>query len=235
MSEWNDNETMPAASKLGGALAVIGGVSYFGLLVVHGDLPDETAEAALAHIAGRDEWRLLKLAIVGSLFCWIGALAALARSLGRGASGLLARWSHGVMTVGVAIVVVEYAVIGYALKDVADAWQAARLPERASHLAMAEVMLAIAGGLFHSFVTWLLGLGFLLAGAAVVLDRRYPRWLGWPVVVTGTGSLLAGATRFVGLNLVPYPLLYGAFVIPSALWLAVTGVLLWRTGAEPSS
>jgi hypothetical protein len=235
MTDSGKSGTTSAASRFGGALAIVGGLGYFGLLLVHGDLPDETTETALAHIAGRDEWRLLKLAIVGSLLCWIGALAALARSLGQGASGLLARWSQGVMVVGVSIVAVEYAVIGYALKDVADAWQAARLPERATYLAAAEIMLGISGGLFHSFVAWMLGLAYVLAGAAVVLDRRYPRWLGWPAVVTGSGALLAGATRFVGMSFIPYPLLYGAFVIPSTLWLAVVGVLLWRQPAQPSA
>lgn len=42
-------------------LAIIGGLGYFALLLIHGDLPDETTEAALAHIAGRDEWRLFVL------------------------------------------------------------------------------------------------------------------------------------------------------------------------------
>jgi hypothetical protein len=224
-----------AASRLGGALALIGGLGYVGLLIVHGDLPDETAAVALAHIAGRGEWRLLKLGLVAALLCWVGALTALERSLGAGVGGLLARWSVGVAAVGASIVAVEYAIIGHALKDVAVAWQAAPTAERAGHVAAAEIMLAISGGLFHSFVAWMLGLPIMLAGAAVALSRRWPRWLGWPAVGTGSGALVAGLTRFLGVEWVPYPLLYGAFVIPSALWLAVVGVFLWREGRAPRS
>lgn len=215
------------ALKFGGALAVIGGLGYFVALLLHGDLPDQTTEIALEHIAGRPEWRVLKLALIASLLCWIGAFTALVRSLPQGLSRLLGRWSVSISIVGVAIVVVEYAIIGHALKDVADAWLAAPAADRDVSLRMAEVMLAITGGLFHSFVAWMLGLPYVLLGAAIVLGRVYPRWLGWVAVAAGSGALLAGATRFLGLGLVPYPLLYGGFVIPLCLWLAAVGVLMW--------
>jgi hypothetical protein len=37
---------------LGGVLAVVGGLGYFIALLFHGDLPDQTTEIALTHIAG---------------------------------------------------------------------------------------------------------------------------------------------------------------------------------------
>jgi hypothetical protein len=216
------------ALKFGGALAVLGGLGYFVTLLLHGDLPDQTTEIALEHIAGRPEWRVLKLALIASVLCWIGAFTALVRSLPQGLSNLLGRWAVSISIVGVAIVVVEYAIIGHALKEVADAWLAAPAADTEAYLRMAEVMLAITGGLFHSFVAWMLGLPYVLLGAAVVLGRGYPRWLGWVAVVAGSGALLAGTTRFLGIGLVPYPLLYGGFVIPLSLWLAGMGVLMWR-------
>jgi hypothetical protein len=216
------------ALKFGGALAVMGGLGYFVTLLLHGDLPDQTTEIALEHIAGRPEWRVLKLALIGFLLCWIGAFTALSRSLSRSLSNLLGRWAVSIAIVGVAIVTVEYAIIGHALKDVADAWIAAPVTDREVHLWMADVMLAITGGLFHSFVAWMLGLPYVLLGVAIVLGRGYPRWLGWVAVVAGSGALLAGTTRFLGVGLVPYPLLYGGFVIPLSIWTAAMGVLMWR-------
>lgn len=216
------------ALQVGGVLAIVGGLGYFITLLLHGDLPDQTTEIALEHIAGRPEWRLLKLALIASVLCWIGAFTALARSLSGGLSGLLARYAVSSATIGIAIVMVEYAIIGHALKDVADAWLAAPAPEAQVQLRMAEVMLAITGGLFHSFVAWMLGLPYVLLGTAIVLGRGYPRWLGWVAVVAGSGALLAGTTRFLGVNLVPYPLLYGGFVLPLNVWLAAIGVLMWR-------
>lgn len=225
----NDAVTMDRpALKFGGALAVIGALGYFVTLLLHGDLPDQTTEIALEHIAGRPEWRALKLALIASVFCWIGAFTALVRSLPPGLSNLVGRWAVSISIVGVAIVVAEYAIIGHALKEVADTWLVAPATDREVNLRMAEVMLAITGGLFHSFVAWMLGLPYVLLGAAIVLGRGYPRWLGWVAVVAGSGALLAGTTRFLGIGLVPYPLLYGGFVMPLSIWLAAMGVLMWR-------
>lgn len=216
------------ALKFGGALAVIGGLGYFVTLLLHGDLPDQTTEIALEHIAGRPEWRALKLTLIACVLCWIGAFTALARSLPQGLSSLLGRWAVSISIVGAGIVVVEYAIIGHALKDVAVAWLASPATDTEATLRMADVMLAITGGLFHSFVAWMLGLPYVLLGVAVVVGDGYPRWLGWVAIVAGSGALLAGTTRFLGFGLVPYPLLYGGFVIPLCLWLAAMGVLMWR-------
>jgi hypothetical protein len=74
------------ALKFGGVLAVMGGLGYFVTLLLHGDLPDQTVEITLDHIAGRPEWRVLKLALIVSVLCWIGALTALIQSLPQGLS-----------------------------------------------------------------------------------------------------------------------------------------------------
>ncbi len=215
--------------QFGGALAVIGGLGYFFTLLLHGDLPDQSTEIALEHIAGRPEWRALKLALIASIFCWIGAFTILVRSFPRSLSNLIGRWAVSISTIGAAIVVVEYAIIGHALKEVADTWAMAPTTDQEAILPMADVMLAITGGLFHSFVAWMLGLPYILLGVAIVLGRAYPRWLGWIAVVAGSGALLAGTTRFLGIGLVPYPLLYGGFVIPLCIWLTAMGALMWRS------
>lgn len=217
-----------ATLKFGGALAIIGGLGYFVTLLLHGDLPDQSAETALDHIAGRPEWRVLKLSLIASVMCWLGAFNALASSLPAGVSKLLGRWSVSIATVGVATVVVEYAIIGHALKDVADTWRAASPTDREATLRLGEVMLEITGGLFHSFVAWLIGLPFSLLGVSIIVGRVYPQLLGWAALVAGAGAFLAGTTRFLGIELVPFPLLYGGFIIPLCFWLAVMGVFMWR-------
>ena len=65
---------------------------------------------------------------------------------------------------------------------------------------------------FHSLVLWMLGIPFVLAGAAVALEGAHPRWLGAIPMIAGLGAVVAGATRFLGLEVVPYALLYGGFV-----------------------
>jgi hypothetical protein len=66
------------------------------------------------------------------------------------------------------------------------------------------------------------------AGPAVALGRGYPRWLGWVATAAGAGALVTGTTLFLGVNLMPFPLLYGGFVIPLTIWLTVMGLLMWR-------
>ncbi len=219
--------------KIGSCLAIAGGLGYSLSLLMHGDLPDQTTELALEHISATPEWRILKLTLIVSLLCWIGAFEAFSRSMKHHVSSYLARYAVAIGIIGASIVIVEYAIIGHALKDVADMWISADGAEGNTQLIIAEVMLAISGGLFHSFVAWMIGLPFILLGLAIANSLEYPHWFGWTAVVLGSGALLAGITRFLGMNLIPYPLLYGGFVIPLSLWLTVLGGLMWRQSKQP--
>lgn len=218
----------PTTLRFGAVLAALGGFGYFVTLLLHGDLPDQTTAIALEHIADRPEWRLLKLALILSLMGWLGAFLTFKSSLANGLSKLMGQWAVSIATVGVAAVVVEYAIIGHALKDVADGWRSASAPDPAASLTIAQTMLAISGGLFHSFIAWLMGLTFILLGLSIIVGREYSKWLGWIAVLAGSISLTAGTTRFLGIELVPYPLLYGGSVIPLSLWVAVLGFVMWR-------
>lgn len=216
--------------RLGGVFAVLGGLGYFVTLLFHGDLPDQTTEIALSHIAGRPEWPVLKLALIVAIMCWVGAFVALASSLSRGASWLLSRMATACLLIGAAVVLVEYSILGHEVKKIADAWQGAAGTERAHYLVIGEALLGVTSGLFLSFIAWLLGLPYLLMGLAVACGRGYPRWLGWAAVLAGAGALVSGVARFLGSELVPFPVLYGGFVVPLNIWLAVMGVLMWRRG-----
>ncbi len=218
--------------KLGGVLAVLGGLGHFVTLLLHGNLPDQTTEIALEHIAGRAEWPALKLTLIVSVLLWVGAFVALASSLSHGLSWLLSRQAVAGVMIGATVLIVEYSVMGYAMNNVADAWQAATGPEQADIVLVAEALLGVTGGLFLSFIAWLYGLPYLLMGLAVALGRGYPRWLGWAAAAAGAGALLTGTTMFLGANFVPFPLLYGGFVIPLTIWLAVMGLLMWRRAAR---
>lgn len=218
------------ALQLGGALAIAGGLGYFITLLLHGDLPDQTTEMALDHIASRPEWPLLKLALIASVMAWVGAFIAVAGSFARGASWLLARMALACLLIGAAVVLVEYSILGHEVKRVADAWQAASGAARDHELLMGEALLGVTSGLFLSFIAWLLGLPYLLMGLAIALGRGYPRWLGWIAVVAGAGALFAGTTRFLGFEVMPFPVLYGGFIMPLNLWLAGLGIVMWKRG-----
>ncbi len=220
--------------KFGSVLAVVGGTGYFLTLLLHGDLPDETTETALLHIAGRPEWVFLKISLIFFSVCWIGAFIAITKSLSNTFSKELARFATGVLTIGVAILVIHYSIIGYALKGVADSWNSASGEEIQAYLNIAEVLLTITGSLFHNFIAWKLGLPFILLGSAIVLEIHYSNWIGWFAIIAGSGAFIAGITRFIGLEFIPYPLLYGGFVIPLNLWLVFMGMRLWKDSKSTS-
>ena len=91
-----------------------------------------------------------------------------------------------------AIWAVLQAVDGVTLKQAVDAWVAASETEKATRLADAETVRWIEWGL-QSYFRVLLGVAFLLLGAAVVVSRLIPSWLG---VVLGVGGLLSLALGF---------------------------------------
>jgi hypothetical protein len=214
--------------KLGGMLALLGGLGYFITLLLHGDLPDQTTEIALTHIAGRPEWATLKLSLIVSIMLSVGGFTALASSLSHGASWLLARMAAAVLLIGAAVVVVEYSILGYEAKRIADAWHTATGADREHYQLIAEALFGISGGLFVSFIAWLFGLPYLLMGLAIASGRAYPAAMGWVAAVGGGGALLGGTMAFLRIELVPIPALYGAFIVPLNLWLATMGMFMWR-------
>jgi hypothetical protein len=221
-------DTSHRAQAVGGWLAVVGGLGYFVLLLLHGDLPDETTATALEHIAARPEWGLLKWLLIACVFCWVGAFALLVQSMQAERSRILGRLATAALMVGATLVLVEYSILGYGLKNVANAWTAAPDAERGELLLVGDVLIQITGGLFLNFISWLIGLPFLLMGLAVSLDGRFPGVVGWVAVVGGLGAFVSGAGRFLDLFAVPFPVLYGGFIVPLVLWLAAVGLLLIR-------
>jgi hypothetical protein len=137
------------------------------------------------------------------------------------------------VVIGAAVFLVDYSIDGYELKNSADAWQTSSTPEKENKLLVAEAVFGILGETFRSFIAWLYGLPYLLLGLAVALSDEYPRWWGWVAVVAGAGAVVAGTTLFLDVPLVPFPLLFGGFVIPLNIWLAVIGLLMWRRAALP--
>ena len=59
----------------------------------------------------------------------------------------------------------------------------------------------------------------------------YPAWLGWVGVVGGSGSLIAGVTKFLGVGLLP-EWLFIEFAIVVSLWMVAMGILMWRRAAQ---
>lgn len=162
IEEQQTQQRQRAIAATGGALAIVGGFGYFILLLLHGDLPDQSTAVALEHIAGRAEWSVLKWLLIASVLCWVGAFWMLAHSFRRSSSWVLGHLASAGVAVGATLVLVEYSIIGYGVKNVAEAWATSTGPEQEAALIVGRALLGVTGGLFLNFITWLIGLPFLL-------------------------------------------------------------------------
>ena len=89
---------------------------------------------------------------------------------------------------------------GITLKQAVEAWVAASGPEKATRFADVETVRWTEWGLQSHFRV-LLGVAFLLLGAALVVSRLVPSWLGVLLVVAGLLSLVIGiSVGYAGLE-----------------------------------
>jgi hypothetical protein len=103
---------------------------------------------------------------------WVGAFVTLAFALSRGPGWLPARLAVPCVAIGATLMLVEYPILGYEMKNLADSWHVATGAEKEAKALVAEAMLGVTGGLFLNFIAWLIGLPYVLMGLAVSLSGR---------------------------------------------------------------
>ena len=214
--------------RAGALCAVLGTLANIAASVGHGDLPEAGTSAQLAFVAARDSWSHVHLASVLAVLLWLVAFVALTESLRATRGATAGRLGLAAAFVGAGVHVVFFSIDGYALKRTADAWATASPERRLSLTHAGELVLLLQNSQFVSAIALLLGLPFVLFGLAVARSGAFPAWFGWIAVLAGTGSLVTGTTRFVGLELVPDPVLFLAFALPASLWTAALAWPVWR-------
>ena len=222
-----------ALLRTGAVCAITGTLANIAATAGHGDLPEAGTAAELAFVAGRASWSHVHLLSIVGVLLWLAGFVALAQSLRGTPAAALGRLALASAYVGAGVHVVFFSIDGYALKRTADAWAAATGAQQADLLQAGDLVLLLQNSQFVSAIAFMLGLPFALFGVAVARSRTYPAWLGWVAVLAGLGSLVTGATRFVGFDqLIPDPVLFPAFALPASSWIAVLGVLMWRRAAR---
>ena len=215
--------TAAACAVLGAVVSVAPGIGY-------GELPSRAdPEAVLRYLAARPAWywSLVHLGFVVGALLWVGALVALAGSLADGPARGLGRLSAAAAVVGAAVHVVDSSLSGAGLAALAAAWDTAPADQRADVVRDAEALLGALEGTWASVATFFHGLPFALFGSAVVLDRRFPAWLGGVGLAGGLGSLAVGPAMFLGADAAP-EWLFVAFALVVSLWMVTMGGLMWR-------
>jgi hypothetical protein len=177
--------------RLSGAL-LLGGfvVNAIQRMILHPTGEEDNHEAIFTEYAASDAWVATHLAEFVLVLVALAGLLVLCRALRR-ETPYLALLAAGAIIASGATWAVLQAVDGVTLKQTVDAWVAAPETEEATRYADAETTRWIEWGL-QSYFRVLLGVAFLLLGAAAVVSRLVPSWLGVFLVVGGLLSLAVG-------------------------------------------
>lgn len=179
------------ALTLSGTLLVVGFVvNGIQRMIWHPTGEEDDHEAIFTEYAASDAWEATHFAEFVLVLVTFAGLLVLCRAL-RPKTPYLALLAAGAIVVTAAAWTALQAVDGVALKQAVDAWAAAPAAEETTRFADAETVRWTEWGL-QSYLRVLLGVAFLLLGAAVVVGRLVPPWLGVLLVVAGLLSFAIG-------------------------------------------
>jgi hypothetical protein len=188
------------ALALSGVLLVIGFiVNGVQRMLLHPTGAEDDHEAIFTDYADSDVWVASHLLEFVLVLVALAGLLVLCRAL-RPETPYLALLAAGAITASGAVWAVLQGVDGVALKQAVDAWVDASGAEETSRFADAEAVRWVEWGLQACFRV-LLGVAFLLLGAAIVSSRLVASWLGVLLVVAGMLSVVVGVSvAYAGLE-----------------------------------
>jgi hypothetical protein len=180
------------ALTLSGVLLVVGFVvNAIQRMLWHPTGEEDDHEAIFTEYAASDAWEATHLAEFVLVLVAFGGFLVLCGALRRETPYLTLLAAGAIIATAATWAVLE-AVDGVTLKQSVDAWAGASRPEQATRFGDAETVRWTEWGL-QSYFRVLLGIAFLLLGAAAVVSRLVPNWLG---VLLAVGGLLSFAVGF---------------------------------------
>jgi len=188
------------ALTLSGALLLSGLiVNAIQRMILHPSGAEDDHPAIFAAYAASDAWVGTHLAEFVLLLVAFTGLLVLCHALHR-ETPFLALLAAGAIIATAAAYAVLQAVDGVTLKQTVDAWASASGNEKATRFADAETVRWIEWGV-QSYFRIVLGVAFLLLGAAAVLNRLVPTWMAALLGLCGVLSLLVGiSVGYAGLE-----------------------------------
>jgi hypothetical protein len=176
---------------LSGAL-LLGGfvVNAIQRMLLHPTGAEDDHEAIFTAYAASDAWVATHLAEFLLVLVALAGLLVLCRALRRETPNLALLAAGALIASGAAWAALQ-AVDGVTLKQAVDAWAASSGAEKGTRYADAETVRWVEWGL-QGYFRVLLGVAFLLLGAAGFVSRLVPSWLGVLLVAGGLLSVAIG-------------------------------------------
>jgi hypothetical protein len=161
-------------------------------MTLHPSGDEDNHEAIFTEYADSGAWVAAHLGQFAGVVIALSGLLVLYRVLqARGGADVLARFAAAATIATAAVWAVLQGLDGVALKQAVDAWVGASGTEKEIRFADAETVRWLEWG-FQSYFRILLGLTFALFGAAIIVTRLVPVWLGWLAVLGGLFSIAIG-------------------------------------------
>jgi hypothetical protein len=160
----------------------------------------------------------------------VAALVLLSQRMATGQAKVVTTLGEIGAVVGLAVAAALQAIDGIALKAMVNAWSNAPESKKEMLFYAAFAVRQIEIGL-ASIMSLLLGLTVAIYGIALLIDRSFPKWLGYFAIAGGIPTAIAGIimayTGFSGLAM--------AINMPSSflllVWMIVLGIYVWRKPA----
>jgi uncharacterized protein YidB (DUF937 family) len=180
------------ALRLAGALMVGGLLVNVGFTLVHPAGEEDDHEAIFTEYAESDAWVAIHLGQFVGVLLALGGLLALYQGMRTGGhTPALAVFAAVAAVATSAIWAVLQGLDGVGLKQAVEAWVGASGQEESVRFANAETVRWLEWG-FQSFFRVLLGITFVLFGAAILATRLVAGWLGWAAILAGVFSAAIG-------------------------------------------
>jgi len=222
----------PHLARIAAPALIAGALTLFTATLLHPmDADPNDAAAAFAEYAADPLWVTSHLGQFAGIAVLGAGLLGLAAAMERGRPAAWARIGVLGTSASVAATAALQAVDGIALKVAVDRWAGATGEARAlafeSAFAVRQVEIGLA-----SLAGLLFGLTIVVFGIAMLMGRRFPRWLGWIGVAGGLGTIAGGTAKaYTGFS--PLAMALGMPANAAVLvWAIAAGVFMWRLSRQ---
>jgi hypothetical protein len=208
--------------------AIVGATLLFAGTWLHPMTADPNVPlAAFAEYSADPHWVASHLMQLCGIALMVAALVLISRRMQSGPADAAASVAAAGAIASLAVAGALQAVDGVALKAMVNGWAAAAAQNKEALFQAAFAVRQIEIGL-ASISALLFGLTVSVFGVALLVDRRFPKWLGFTAIAVGAPTAVAG----VVIACTGFSALAMAIDMPSGAlllgWMVALGIHLWR-------
>jgi hypothetical protein len=214
-----------ASAAISGALLL-----FVGTYLHPMDADPNAALAAFTEYAADHHWVASHLLQLAGVALMVAALVLISRRMAGGPADAAATLGTVGASASLALAGALQAVDGVALKAMVNAWAAAPEQGKEALFHAAFAVRQIETGL-ASILSLLFGLTVSTYGIALLIDPRFPKWLGFPALAGGISTAIAGVIMaYTGFSETAMTISMSSAIL-MLCWMVVLGVSVWRKPA----